>query len=614
LKNIKKIQQSSSIFIRFFRYLSPILRKESSHVISSLVALFVVVFLKVLQPWPLKFIIDSFFLDDPLKGSPILQIIGEIDNFTLIIGSAIALVIIIGLRALAQYYSMVGFAKIGSHVLTKVRNMLFRHIQVLSLSFHSKARSGDLILRVMNDIGQLKQMSSTAFLPLVGNVLVFVVIIAVMFLVNWQLSLIALTIIPLFFLFSISKGKKIQKLARQQKKREGAMGTTASESFVAIKEIQALSLKDTFIDKFSGQSNESLKQDVKIKKEQAGLIGRVDVLIGLATAMILGYGALLVLDDVITPGDLILFLFYVNSAFRPLRNFSKYVGRISRVSASCERVLEVLEQKPEVIDLPNATKAQNFKGEIRLEDVSFAYQNGFPILENINLTIPACSKVALVGSSGTGKSTIVSLILRLYDPTQGRITIDGQDIRKFTLDSLRAQINVVQQDNMLFGVSVAENIAYGASVNENISSIELTQEEIESAARLANAHEFIKLLPEGYETIIGERGATLSRGQRQRIAIARAAIRKTSILILDEPNTGLDEKNERLLVLSMEKLAHNSTTFLVTHNLKHAASSDLILYLEDGHIVESGTHSELMKINGRYASLFKLQVMVQDNK
>ncbi len=577
-------------------------------------ALIVEVFLTILQPWPLKFIIDSFFLDGLIKGSSILPTIGVIDNVTLVIGSAIALMIIIGLRVLVHYYYMMSFAKVGIRVLTKVRKMLFRHLQVLSLSFHSKARTGDLISRVMSDVGQLKYVGTGAFLPLIGNVLIFVGIFAVMFWINWQLSLIALTTIPLFFLFSVKKGKKIQKLARKLKKHEGAMATTASESIVSIKEIQTLSLKDIFINKFSGQSKQSLKGGVKIKKEQAKLMGQVDVITGLATAMVLGYGAFLVLDGIITPGDLVLFLFYIKGAFKPMRNFSKYIGKISKASASCERVLEILEKKPDVSDLPNAISAPTFKGEIRFENVSFAYENGTPILENINFTIPPGSKVVLVGPSGTGKSTIVNLILRLYDCSHGRVLVDGHDIREYTIDSLRRQINVVQQDNMLFAVSVSENIGYGASISENNSIQEATQDEIESAARLANAHEFIKFLPEGYDTVLGERGSTLSSGQRQRIAVGRAAIRKTPILILDEVTTGLDEENEQLLIEGINRLQHGCTSFLVTHNLKQAARSDLIIYLEKGKIVESGSHIELMEVNGKYASLFKQQVILDDNR
>jgi ATP-binding cassette subfamily B protein len=507
---------------------------------------------------------------------------------------------------------MVGFAKVGTRVLTKIRNKLYRHIQVLSLSFHSKARSGDLVLRVMADVGVLKEMSGTAFLPLVGNVLIFIAIVGVMFWINWQLALLVLTIIPVFLLFTVKKGKKIQKYSREQKKRLGAMASTASESFVAIKEVQAMSLKDVFFDKFSNQSNQDFKQDVKIKKEQASLMGRVDVLIGIATALVLGYGALLVLDSKMSPGDLVVFLFYVAGAFKPMRKFANYIGRLAKASAACERILEILERKPEIYDLPGAVSAPTFKGEISFENVSFAYKNEPFILENINFTIQPGSTVALVGPSGTGKSTIVNLILRLYDCTNGRVLVDGHDIREFTIDSLRRQINVVQQDNMLFGVSVSENIGYGANVSEDLSIQEATHQEIESAAKLANAHEFIKFLPEGYDTVLGERGSTLSRGQRQRIAVARAAIRKTPFLILDEATTGLDEENENILFESFEKLEKGCTTFMVTHNLKHASQADHILYLEGGNIVESGSHSQLMKSNGKYSSLFKQQTIVLD--
>jgi ATP-binding cassette subfamily B protein len=300
----------------------------------------------------------------------------------------------------------------------------------------------------------------------------------------------------------------------------------------------------------------------------------------------------------ITPGDLIVFLAYLKNAFKPIQDFAKYTGRLAKATAAGERVIEILDRIPEVRDLPGAIAAARFHGDVSFSRVSFAYEPGHPVFDNVNLEVRAGQTVAIVGASGNGKSTLVSLLLRLYDPEQGRVLIDGRDIREFTLESLRAQISVVLQDTLLFAASVRENIGNGYAA--------ATDEDVEWAARVANAHDFIVRLPQGYDTIQGERGVTLSAGQRQRIAIARAAIRRSPILILDEPTTGLDEENERAVIEALERLAHGRTTFLVTHNLKHAARTHLIVVLENGRVVETGAPRELVARGGRYATLSRL--------
>jgi ATP-binding cassette subfamily B protein len=513
--------------------------------------------------------------------------------------SALAIVVLTALRTLADYANTIGFALVGNRVLTQVRNELYRHLQGLSLSFHTKARSGDLILRVMSDVNMVKDVAVTAALPLLASGLIFVGMVGVMFWLQWKLALVALAFLPLLWFWTFRLGRRIQQAARKQRKRESAMAASAAEAIGAIKIVQTLCLEGVFADSFLRRNKKSMKEDVKGARLSAALGRTAGFLIATSTALVLWYGAHLVISGELSPGDLVVFLAYLKMAYRPIQEFAKYTARLAKASAAGERVLDLLDRTPEVRDLPGAVPAPPLTGAVCFDGVSFAYEAGRPVLDGIDFSVNPGEHVALVGPSGIGKSTIVSLMLRLYDPMQGRVLIDGRDLREYTLASLRSQISVVLQDTLLFAASVRDNIAYGAQ--------NATNEEIEAAARLANAHEFIRALPAGYDTPLGERGATLSAGQRQRIAIARAAVRRSPILILDEPATGLDEENQRAVLEALERLAEGRTTFSITHDLQHAARADLILYLEHGRVFERGTQHELLQTNGRYANLFRLQ-------
>jgi ATP-binding cassette, subfamily B, bacterial len=588
------------VFLRFLRYCWPLLRKQHLLIVGSFIALFAQVGFQLLEPWPLAFVIDEVIVSRPEQSS----FFGiELDVMTLITYAAIALVVIAGLLALSAYFEKVGFALLGSRVLTEVRNRLYRHVQGLSLSYHTKASRGDLILRVMGDVSILREVSVTAFLPMLGNTLIMMGMLAVMFWLNWELALVGLITAPVFFFFALRLTRQIHHVALKQRKREGVMATTTTESIGAIKEVQALSISDTFLNAFSAESNKTFEQDVKARKLEAGLQRIVDVLVAVSTALVLWFGSTLVLSNELTLGELVIFMTYLSFSFKPVRNMAKYIGRLARASASCERVLDLLEQKPDVYDMQDAIKAPALRGDVRFDNVSFAYEPGHYVLENINFRVAAGQHVAILGSSGSGKSTLVNLILRLYDTTKGRVLIDERDVREYTLASFREQISLVLEENPLFPASVKDNIAYSVP-NASL-------QEIEAAARLANAHEFIQGLPNGYDTILGDGAATLSKGQRQRIAIARAALRKTPILILDEPTSGLDKQNEREIAEALKRLEKGRTSFIVTHNPQEAACADLILYLEHGHVVESGSHEELMQINGRYAALHRTRETIQ---
>jgi ATP-binding cassette, subfamily B, bacterial len=593
------LRESVPALWRMARHFWPEVRKHRGLIIVSLTALAGEVALRLLEPWPLKFVFDRLIpasAGAPAQWTKPLQ---SMDMPTLLLSAALAVVIITSLRAFASFRSTVGFAQIGNRVLTKIRSRLYRHLQYLSLSFHTRARTGDLVVRVINDVSMLQDVAVTALLPTLAKILLVGGMLGLMFWMNWRLALVSISILPLFWLRTVSLTRRIREVAQKQREHQGAMAATAAESITAIRTVQALSLEGSFANAFSAESERNLKEDVKGKRLSASLERSVDVLVAIATALVLWYGGTLALRGHISPGDLVVFLAYLKYAYRPVQDFAKYSGRLAKASASADRVMELLERVPDVRDRLGATAAPPLRGEIRFEAVHFYYERGQELLKDIDLEIATGQHVALVGPSGGGKSTLASLVLRLYDPTSGRLLIDGRDVRDFTLDSLRGQISVVLQDNLLFAASVRDNIATGMP--------QATDEQIRAAARLANADDFISALPDGYGAVLGERGVTLSHGQRQRIAIARAAIRKAPILILDEPATGLDKANERAVIEALERLYEGRTTLLITHDIYHAMQADLILYMEAGRIVERGTHDELVRAQGRYAALHRLQ-------
>jgi ATP-binding cassette subfamily B protein len=595
MKRPQTLQESLPGLRRILLRLWPYLRKQRRLAAASFLMLLLEVGLRALEPWPLKFVIDHLLgAKGAHRGGRLLD---GVDTGTLLTLAALALVVITGLRALADYGNTVGFAVVGNRVLAQVRNELYRHLQGLSLAFHTKARSGELVVRVIQDIAVLKNAAINAALPVLANLLIVVSLVGAMLWLHWQLALLVLALFPLFWLGTVRFAPRVQQAARKQRQREGDMAATAAEAIEAIKLVQALSLEGQLAESFSKQNQESQKEDVKGLKLTAALTRTVGFLLAVALALVLWFGARLVLAGELSPGELLVFLAYLRSALQPVQRMARNAGQLAKATAAGERVLNILDQTPDVHDLPGAVDAPPFRGAVRFEQVSFAYEPGRPVLEHVDFEVPPGQHVALAGPSGVGKSTLVSLLLRLYDPSDGRVLIDGRDLRVYTLASLRRQISVVFQDTLLFAASVRENIACGAP--------DASPEAVEAAARLANAHEFILALPQGYDTILGERGVTLSGGQRQRIAIARAAIRKSPILILDEPTTALDEENEQAVLEALQRIGTGRTCFYISHDLELAAAADLVLYLEQGRVYEQGTHGELLQRNGRYAGVYR---------
>ncbi|MBW4661787.1 MAG: ABC transporter ATP-binding protein/permease [Drouetiella hepatica Uher 2000/2452] len=589
---------------RIVERFSPQIRKQGALLTFSVIGLFVEVLARLLEPWPLKLIFDNIIVPGASATPSSIPWLSNVEPNMLLIGSALAIIGVASIQAGAAYISMVGMSLAASRIVTEIRATLYAHLQQLSLSFHYRAKGGDLITRITSDIDRLRDVTVTAAVPLFVNLVTLVGMVGVMFFMDWELALIAVAIFPIFIISTVKITKRIHSIARQQRKREGAMAATAAEAMGAIKVVQALSLESMLEDMFSKENEKSLEEVARTQQLSAGLQRTVELLVSVATALVLWRGVHLVMQGSATAGDLLVFINYLKTAYRPTRQLAKQMAMISKATASGERIIDLLDVVPDIRDRKGAIAAPPFRGGVKFKNISFAYEPEKLILQDLSFEVKPGQRVALVGASGGGKSTLVSLLLRLYDPTAGQIQIDGRDLRDYKVASLRQQISVVLQDSILFGVSVRDNIAYG--------SLGASNAQIEAAAQLANAHDFITALPQGYDTLLGERGATLSGGQRQRIAIARAAIRKAPIIILDEPTVGLDNENEQAVTEALRRLAQGSTTFLITHDLRAATDADLICYVEAGKILESGTHLELLRLGKRYSALYQIQNAIGD--
>lgn len=591
----KTIPGLRRVLLRF----APYLRRHRALLTGSVLALVTATLVKLLEPWPLKFIIDRVVpTGTGNTGNSGLAWLDALEPGELLAVSAIAVVIIVGLKAMFEYLATVGFALIGNRVLTKIRGDLFRHLQGLSLAFHTRARTGDLTMRLISDVGMLKETTVTAALPLAVSLLLLVGMVSIMMALNWQLALLALMPLPLLCFSTMRIGKRIQTISRKQRKREGEMAAIAAESLAGIRTVQAFSLEERVADGFQGQNEKSLKEGVQAKKLAAAMERTVDLLLAFGLAIVLWFGTLQILAGRLTPGDLLVFITYLKNTFRPVRDYAKFSSRLAKATAAGERVIDLLDEQASVQSAAAAERAPWFRGDVHFDQVSFRYLPTDALtLDNVSLSIDAGTRVAITGPSGVGKSTFASLILRFYDPVQGTVRLDGQDIKAFDLPSLRTRIALVPQENLLFQATLRENIALG-------TERKVTDDQIEVAARLANAHDFIMAMPEGYDTIVAERGASLSAGQRQRIGIARAALRDCPILLLDEPTVGLDRTSEAIVIDALERITAGRTSFLITHDLKLASRCERILCFSRNGAPEDGTHQALIAQRGQYASLW----------
>ncbi len=555
---------------------------------------------ELVSPWPLKIIFDHIMLDKSLPSSlSFLNGLIAQGKTVAVIVLSLSIVIIACFRGLFGYLHTFITSRVGYELVYSLRRELFAHLQQLSLSYHARARTGELLTKVVSDTTALKDVFAESALIFASHLLTVVGMFIVMFALNWKLSLVVLATFPLicYSLFYVYRRVKVS--ARRQREREGMVASRIHEMLMGLHLVRAFAREKHEQERFEKESSHTLEEGVRTARMEAGATRSAEVISAGSLCAVVLIGALQVIRGEILPGEVLIFTAYLANMYKPLRTMARISSQFSKAMASVERIADIFETEPDTFDEHQGLCAIGLQGAVVFKDVSFDYGDGKGVLHNVSFTILPGQRVALVGASGAGKSTIASLLLRFYEPQAGEILIDGIEIRKYERESLRRQIGVVLQESVLFGASINENIAYGKP--------EATDAEIEGAAREAYAHPFIEALPDGYETIIGERGSTLSGGERQRICLARAIIKHPSLLILDEPTSAIDAESSALIQRAINRLQQGKTTLVISHQFAGIEDFDQILVLKNGRVVERGTHAQLIQRRGYYFELFNLQ-------
>ncbi len=546
----------------------------------------------LLIPILMKYVIDDVIGSESLTADE--------QTRKLFITMGIMLIIFVGIRPPIEYYRQYFAQWTASKILYDIRDRLFTHIQKLSFKFYSNTRAGEVISRVINDVEQTKDFVITGLMNLWLDATTVLIAITIMLTMDVPLTVVAIIVFPLY-IFSVRYFfGNLRKLTRQRSQALAEVQSYLHERVAGMSVIKSFAIEDHEQKQFDRNNANFLNKALNHTRWTAKAFSVVNTITDLAPLIVITYAGYQVIHNDLTVGTLVAFMGYVERLYNPLRRLVNASTTLTQSIASMDRVFELIDEKYDIEDAPDAKELTNVVGNITFENVHFAYdEKEKPVLKNINLDVKAGETIAFVGMSGGGKSSLVSLVPRFYDVTKGRILLDGVDIRKLKVRSLRDKIGMVLQDNILFSESVKENILLGKPTG--------TDQEVFAAAEAANAQEFIENLPEGYDTKVGERGVKLSGGQKQRVAIARVFIKNPPILILDEATSALDLESEHLIQEAIEKLAKNRTTFIIAHRLSTITHADRIVLIEHGEIVEIGTHEELMKKQGHYYQLFQVQ-------
>ncbi|WP_405758345.1 lipid A export permease/ATP-binding protein MsbA [Anaerovibrio slackiae] len=567
-------------YLRLLAYIKPYKKRLAAAVVCIIMAAGANLYL----PWIIK-----DMSDDVLMSKDILML-------NLI---AAGILVVMFTRGVFYYGQSYLVSYVGQRVIIDVRSVLFRKFQKMPLSYYDKQQTGTVMSYITNDVSAMQSAIVDNLIELVTESSILIGSLAMMIYLDWKLSLLTLMTIPLVGFAMKIFGRKLKRSSTVIQERAAEITSLLQESISAIRVVKSFVRETYEIRRFEEQNWKNFQAAMKNVKLSSLLTPTVEFLAAIAVTFIVWFGGYEVVNEVITAGELVAFLTYAVNLANPVKRLSRVYAAIQRAMAAADRVFEVMDLDEKITDVPGAKPLPPIKGQVEFKDITFSYKEGQPALQHISLKAEPGQMIALVGPSGSGKSTIANLIPRFYDVDSGTITIDGHDIRQVTADSLREQIGLVPQETMLFSTTVMENIRYGR--------LDATDEEVVEAARAANAEEFIKDLPEGYDTKLGERGLNLSGGQRQRLAIARAILKNPRVLILDEATSALDTESEKIVQDALDKLMVGRTSFVIAHRLSTIFNADQIFVVENGHLREHGTHEELLAAGGLYSNLYNIQ-------
>jgi ABC-type multidrug transport system fused ATPase/permease subunit len=584
------------------RFIGSLIRPYRGTLVGIFLAMLVETVMSLATPWPLKIILDNVVGDH--KMAPWLRrLIGlllEHESRMHIAGlAALAFVLIALLGAVASYIDNYYTESVGQWVAHDLRMKMYEHLQRLSLGYYNTHATGTILSTITADIQTIEGFASSSTLNIVVDLLTIVCMLGLMFWLNWDFTLIAVGVTPFLLLFVSRFKKAVKKATHEVRKEQSEIVAVVQQGLESIQAVKAFGQEKTTQAQLQLVSEATVSAALKARSVKALLSPVVTITVAVCTAVVLWRGAALILAKTMTVGELTVYLAYLTKFFKPVKDLATTTNAVAQAAVGTERIRDILDTDTVIPEKEDGLEPETVAGAIELEHVAFAYDPATPILTNVSFKIEAGQFVGIVGPTGSGKSTVVSLIPRFYDVQSGSVKVDGEDVRNYKLKALRAKIGYVLQDTVLFRGTILENIAFGRP--------EATREEVIAAAKLANADEFISKMPLGYETMVGERGSTLSGGQRQRIGIARVMVRNSPILLLDEPTAALDSESEKLVIDALEKLMEGRTVIAIAHRLSTIRDANQIIVINEGVVAENGTHEQLMAVNGIYAALHRTQ-------